>query len=115
MIYHNGWWHGSNSSFIRLLKDSVAIIVIGNKFTRAIYHAKVLTNIFGDYYNGTEEDESDAKLPDSLIVPNEAQFLQMPGTLSKDSMIHNILKEKKTDPVKKDKRKKPVVHHPKKK
>jgi len=58
MIYHNGWWHGSNATFIRLLKEKATIIVIGNKFTRAIYHAKVLTSIFGNYYFPTDEEEN---------------------------------------------------------
>lgn len=57
MIYHNGWWHGSNSTFIRLLTEKATIIIIGNKFTRSVYHAKVLTSIFGDYYNPEEEEE----------------------------------------------------------
>jgi CubicO group peptidase (beta-lactamase class C family) len=59
MIYHNGWWHGSNASFIRLIKEDATIIVIGNKFTRAVYGAKILCNLFGDYYTGEEEDEND--------------------------------------------------------
>jgi CubicO group peptidase (beta-lactamase class C family) len=47
VIYHNGWWHGSNAVFIRLLQDSATIIVIGNKFNHNIYKAKDLTDIFG--------------------------------------------------------------------
>ena len=61
IIYHNGWWHGSNAAFIRMLKEKATIIVIGNKFTRAVYHAKVLTSIFGDYYLPVEEEESMSK------------------------------------------------------
>jgi CubicO group peptidase (beta-lactamase class C family) len=67
IIYHNGWWHGSNATFIRLLKEKATIIVIGNKFTRAVYYAKVLTSVFGDYYLPVEEDESLTK--DSLKLP----------------------------------------------
>jgi CubicO group peptidase (beta-lactamase class C family) len=58
IIYHNGWWHGSNAAFIRLLKEKATIILIGNRFTRAIYHAKVLTSLFGDYYLPVEEEET---------------------------------------------------------
>ena len=72
IIYHNGWWHGSNATFIRLLKEKGTIILIGNKFTRAIYHAKVLTSIFGDYYLPVEEEENfpakdSAKLPAPVL------------------------------------------------
>lgn len=56
IIYHNGWWHGSNAAFIRLLSDTATIIAIGNKFTRTIYHAKILAAVFGDYF-GTADDE----------------------------------------------------------
>jgi len=38
IIYHNGWWHGNNTSFYRFVKDNFTIIVLGNKFTNSIYH-----------------------------------------------------------------------------
>jgi CubicO group peptidase (beta-lactamase class C family) len=37
IVYHNGWWHGNNSSFTRLVNDTATIIILGNKFNRAIY------------------------------------------------------------------------------
>ena len=57
MIYHNGWWHGNNASFIRLIQDSATIIVLSNKFNRGVYHAKDMANIFGDYGGAMEEEE----------------------------------------------------------
>lgn len=68
IIYHNGWWHGSNATFIRLLKEKATIIVIGNKFTRAVYYAKVLTSLFGDYYLPIEEEDN-ASARDSVKLP----------------------------------------------
>ncbi len=65
IIYHNGWWHGSNATFIRLLKENATIIVIGNKFNRSVYHAKVLTSLFGNYYVPADEEEN-LMLKDSL-------------------------------------------------
>jgi CubicO group peptidase (beta-lactamase class C family) len=38
IIYHNGWWHGNNTSFYRFIKEDMTIIVLGNRFTNAIYH-----------------------------------------------------------------------------
>jgi len=38
IIYHNGWWHGNNTSFYRFIKDNFTIIVLGNRFTNTIYH-----------------------------------------------------------------------------
>ncbi len=59
IIYHNGWWHGSNAAFIRLLNDNATIIVIGNKFTRSIYHAKSLESIFDNYYGPVDDEETE--------------------------------------------------------
>ena len=72
VIYHNGWWHGSNACFTRLLKEKATIIVIGNKFTRSVYHAKVLTSVFGDYYLPEEEEENNAS-KDSVKAVNAKQ------------------------------------------
>lgn len=57
MIYHNGWWHGNNASFIRLPADSTVIIVLGNKFNRNIYHAREMAGIFGAYGTDSEDGE----------------------------------------------------------
>ncbi|MEO6639116.1 MAG: serine hydrolase domain-containing protein [Ginsengibacter sp.] len=46
IIYHNGWWHGNNTVFIRMIEDSVTIVVLGNKYNRAIYDAKKMAPIF---------------------------------------------------------------------
>ncbi len=70
MIYHNGWWHGSNASFIRLLNDSATIIVIGNKFTRSVYHAKILTSIFDSHYSPEDNDEETDPFRDLNILSN---------------------------------------------
>ena len=56
IIYHNGWWHGSNATFIRLIKEQATIIIIGNKFTRAVYDAKKLMSLFGDYYAPADDE-----------------------------------------------------------
>ncbi len=44
--YHNGWWHGNNAVFTRLVKDTATIIVLGNKYNPKIYKAKQIANIF---------------------------------------------------------------------
>ena len=51
VIYHNGKWHGTNTSFVRLIKDTATIIVLGNKQNGNIYHAKEMETIF----NGKQE------------------------------------------------------------
>jgi hypothetical protein len=46
IIYHNGWWHGNNAVFIRLIQDSATIIVLGNKYNPYIYKSKKMAEIF---------------------------------------------------------------------
>ena len=59
IIYHNGWWHGNNTVLMRLIEDSATIIVLGNKYNRAIYDAKKMVNVFQNYYVTDEEDRQD--------------------------------------------------------
>lgn len=66
IIFHNGWWHGNNAAFIRLLKEDATIILISNRYARAVYKAKYLVNIFGDYFDvETEEQEN----PVPITIP----------------------------------------------
>lgn len=37
VIYHNGWWHGNNTSFYRFIKENLTIVVLGNRFNNGIY------------------------------------------------------------------------------
>ena len=46
LIYHNGWWHGSNTVFIHLRESKTTIIAIGNKYSRKIYSAMSLASLF---------------------------------------------------------------------
>ncbi len=79
IIFHNGWWHGSNSVFTRILGDSATIIVIGNKFSRNIYHTSRLANLFGDYNQPVEEEENtQAKPNDKQDSLNLRDVLIMP-------------------------------------
>jgi len=77
IIYHNGWWHGSNATLIRLLKEQATIIVIGNRFTRSVYHAKDLISVFGKYYIPADEEEAgsitETVFPDASIPVKDAQ------------------------------------------
>jgi CubicO group peptidase (beta-lactamase class C family) len=38
IVFHNGYWHGNNTCFYRFIQDNFTIIVLGNKFTKSIYH-----------------------------------------------------------------------------
>jgi CubicO group peptidase (beta-lactamase class C family) len=72
IIFHTGWWHGNNSILVRLIEDSATIIVLGNKFNRAIYDAKKLANIFQHYFNTDEYDSlENTKETVSTDEPND--------------------------------------------
>ncbi|MBS4043608.1 MAG: beta-lactamase family protein [Chitinophagaceae bacterium] len=55
--YHNGWWHGNNAVFTRLVQDSATIIVLGNKFNSKIYKAKEMASIFTTSPESFQEEE----------------------------------------------------------
>jgi len=46
LVYHNGWWHGNNTVFTRLINESVTIIILGNKFNKSIYKGKEIASVF---------------------------------------------------------------------
>ena len=57
VIYHNGKWHGTNTSFIRLTQDTATIIVLGNRENPVIYQAKEMEGIFSGKYEMDKLDE----------------------------------------------------------
>lgn len=56
LIFHNGWWHGNNAAFIRPLQDDATIILISNRYCRAVYKSKYLVNLFEHYFDIDVED-----------------------------------------------------------
>ncbi len=57
VVFHNGWWHGNNAAFVRLPDEDATIIVMGNRFTQAIYRSYKLVNAFGNYFQVMEDIE----------------------------------------------------------
>lgn len=98
IIFHNGWWHGSNATFIRLLKEDATIIVVGNKFTRSIYGAKILCNLFGDYYTTEEDEENDNTGTADSLSGTKKNFGKLPVNRisEKDSKLQQLFKDKNT-------------------
>ena len=46
IVYHNGWWHGNNAVFKRLVADTATVIILGNKFNRNIWSAGKMSSVF---------------------------------------------------------------------
>ena len=60
LIYHNGWWHGNRTVFIRMMEENATIIALCNNDTKQIYFAKKLCDVFGNYQQSHENfDEPD--------------------------------------------------------
>ena len=57
IIYHNGWWHGNNATFYRVISEGISIIILGNKFNRNIYHVKPLIEELTPLHFSYESDE----------------------------------------------------------
>jgi len=57
LIYHNGWWHGNNTVFTRLINQAATIIILGNRFNKSIYKGKELASIFTGKEDTTSLEE----------------------------------------------------------
>jgi CubicO group peptidase (beta-lactamase class C family) len=63
LIYHNGWWHGNRTVFIRMPDEGATIITLCNNDNRRVYASKQLCDLFGNYQQSREkfdEMESDS-------------------------------------------------------
>ena len=61
LLYHNGWWHGNRTVFIRMLDENATIIALCNNDYKRVYSAKKLCDLFGDYRQSHESfDEGEA-------------------------------------------------------
>lgn len=58
VIYHFGRWHGNNAVFTRLVDEKVTIVILGNRFNRAIYTAAYHSYaLFGNYQTKVEKGQ----------------------------------------------------------
>ncbi|MEN9685080.1 MAG: hypothetical protein RLZZ28_866 [Bacteroidota bacterium] len=57
VVYHNGWWHGNNAVFKRLVSDSATVIILGNKFNRNIWAAGKMSSVFTGHMDTTQLEQ----------------------------------------------------------
>jgi len=79
IIYHNGWWHGNNAAFIRMIQDSVTIIVLGNRYNSNIYQAKQMEKYF-DGEDTSPSDEDNGETPQEETTAKPAHQPPHPAT-----------------------------------
>lgn len=56
LYYHNGWWHGSTTSYVSLRKENVTIIALSNKYSKSPYNVRKLSALFGNYPFHLDDD-----------------------------------------------------------
>jgi CubicO group peptidase (beta-lactamase class C family) len=75
LIFHNGWWHGNNNAFIRLIEDSATLICLGSKFSRSNYSVMGLSYLFGDYpFEYEVEEGKDTAKANELLLLNQLKL-----------------------------------------
>ncbi|HVY75558.1 MAG TPA: serine hydrolase domain-containing protein [Puia sp.] len=57
LIYHNGWWHGNRTVFIRMMEENATIIALCNNDNKRVYASKKLCDRFGNYQQSHEPPE----------------------------------------------------------
>lgn len=57
VVYHNGWWHGNNAVFKRMLSDTATVIILGNKRNNNIYAAGKMSSVFTGRVDTTRLEE----------------------------------------------------------
>jgi CubicO group peptidase (beta-lactamase class C family) len=102
LIYHNGWWHGNRTVFIRMLDENATIIALSNNDYKYVYSAKRLCDLFGDYrqsHESFDEGESDPTSdPGPGGEPRETVKVVTPPA---PHPIHHRAKKAPIHPVKK--------------
>jgi CubicO group peptidase (beta-lactamase class C family) len=75
IIYHFGKWHGFNAAFARLTDEKVTIIILGNRFTRAVYNsAHACYDVFGNYLHPKEMDADEADSQSTAVPQSKAKL-----------------------------------------
>jgi CubicO group peptidase (beta-lactamase class C family) len=57
IVYHNGWWHGYNSTFYRLIEQNITVIVLSNKDNRSAYRVSEIFSIMKGGKNTSQDSD----------------------------------------------------------
>lgn len=88
ITYHNGWWHGNNTTFVHLPDEKITIIALGNKKSRHVYSAYSLAGLFGDYPISIKFEENDLYISDSISFSFK-KIVKSDSLKFKKSVINN--------------------------
>lgn len=74
LVFHNGWWHGNNAAFLRLIDEDATIIAVSNRYASSTYKTKLLINDFAHYYDkGVEEETENTNAPPAPVVKEKTK------------------------------------------
>jgi CubicO group peptidase (beta-lactamase class C family) len=111
LIYHNGWWHGNRTVFVRMMDEDATIIALSNNDYKNVYSAKRLCDLFGDYRQGNErfDDENDPADSTGGVTAGEPTPAAITPAVSAAS--HPVVVNHRAHPRVATKKTTPVAHH----
>lgn len=83
LFFHNGWWHGSRSSYVTMKKEGVTIIALTNTNSRKVYAISQLSALFGDYPFGFDEEEVGENGPESMLDIINTEYIHADSSKQK--------------------------------
>lgn len=96
VIYHFGRWHGFTPAFARLTDEKVTIIILGNKFNRAIYNsAHQAYDLFGDYLQRKEDNAEETEPSPEPVRKKAVPVKKTAAPKKKEAPLKNAAKKKK--------------------
>ncbi|MBA5630599.1 serine hydrolase domain-containing protein [Moheibacter lacus] len=98
ILYHNGWWHGNNTTYVRDFENEATIISLGNRKNRTIYSTFRLVSLFGDYpFRFPDASDSHSGKSEDSLKNLEKQMDSVKQKTRKDKVEHL---EEKVDSIK---------------
>lgn len=90
LLYHNGWWHGNYTSYVRGEADTITIIALGNKQNRSIYRAFSLSGQLGNYPVMMEEETTLVAETDTAKIQEDSLLLAVQDIKTKENIQKEI-------------------------
>lgn len=98
ILYHNGWWHGNNTTYVRDFSNEATIISLGNRKNRTIYSTFRLVSLFGNYpFQFPDAQDSSTATGEDSLKNLEKQMDSLKQKTRKDK-VENL--DEKVDSIK---------------
>lgn len=100
LIYHNGWWHGNRTAFVRMQDEDAVIIALCNNDYKQVYKINRLASLFGDYWPGSgnpsihDDDPEDNETTQAAPQPKASLPVVASSTQKKIRHHHRVTAKK---------------------